>query len=157
MNTLNFDKKGCLKPYSIIKTDLTTFRETFVFNEHRLALFDNYESFNVELQNLTSCPLIQWIGGSFVTLKESPKDIDTVTFIPFDIFDKNRKELRKFEERCKKNKMDSFFERIYPKNHKQYQDYISNTIYWQRLYCKYPVQNQAVRWLSKGFLEIIFN
>jgi hypothetical protein len=108
MNTPNFDEKGCLKPYSIIKTDLTTFRETFVFNEHRLALFDNYESFNVELQNLISCPSIQWIGGSFVTLKESPKDIDTVTFLPFDIFDKNRKELRKFEERCKKNKMDSF-------------------------------------------------
>jgi hypothetical protein len=30
------------------------------------------------------------------------------------------------------------------------------SIYWHRLYCKYPVQKQAVRWLPKGFLEINF-
>ena len=88
MNTLNFDEKGYLKPYGIIKTDLVTLQETFVFNEHRHALFQNYEHFNAELQDLTSCPLIQWVGGSFVTLKEMPKDIDTMTFIPCDIFDK---------------------------------------------------------------------
>lgn len=156
MNTLNFDEKGCLKPYSIIKTDLTTFRETFVFNEHRLALFDNYESFNVELQNLTSCPLIQWIGGSFVTLKESPKDIDTVTFIPFDIYNAKEKQMEKLRTFYRNNGIDCFFEYFYPNSHRKYQDYISNRIYWQRLYCKYPVQNQAVRWLPKGFLEINF-
>ena len=156
MNTLNFDEKGCLIPYSIIKTDLGTLKKTFVFNEHRETLFNAYEDFNAELQNLTSCPLIQWMGGSFITLKELPKDIDTVTFIPFDIFDKYKNKLRELETKHRGNQMDCFFERLYSKKHSNYQDYISNTIYWHRLYSKFPVQKQAVRWLPKGFIDINF-
>jgi hypothetical protein len=151
---LSFDEKGCLKPYGVIKSDLITLKEMFVFNEQREALFGAYEDFRAELQTLTECPLIQWMGGSFVTLKELPKDIDVVTFIPFSIFDSKEIELEKLRTRHRNNKIDCFFEYIYPNSHKNYQNYISNHIYWHRLYSKYPVQKQAVRWLPKGFIEI---
>jgi hypothetical protein len=154
ISPLIFDEKGCLKPYGIIKTDLETLKETFVFNEHRQSLFSIYQDFNAEFQAITECPLIQWMGGSFVTLKEFPKDIDTVTFIPFEIFNKKENELEKFRMRYRSNRIDCFFEYIYPNSHKSYQNYISNHIYWNRLYSKYPVQRQAVRWLPKGFIEI---
>jgi hypothetical protein len=153
-NPLSFDEKGCLKPYGIIKTDLVILKETFVFNEQRQSLFNIYQNFNAELQAITECPLIQWMGGSFITLKELPKDIDTVTFIPFDVFDKCKNQLKKLEKTHRKNKMDCFFERFYPKDNVKHQDYISGTIYWHRLYSKYPVERQAVRWLQKGFLDI---
>jgi hypothetical protein len=153
-NPLSFDEKGCLKPYGIIKTDLITLKETFVFNEQRQSLFSIYQDFNAELQAITECPLIQWMGGSFVTLKEYPKDIDTVTFIPFDVFEAKERRLEKLRASNRNIGIDCFFEYIYPNSHKNYQSYISNHIYWHRLYSKYPVQKQAVRWLPKGFIEI---
>lgn len=37
-----FDENGYLTPYDIIITDIETFKQTFVFNERREEIFQNY-------------------------------------------------------------------------------------------------------------------
>ena len=47
-------------------------------SQRRQDIFDYYKTHINEIKN-TGCLLNHWIDGSFVTLKENPNDIDTLT------------------------------------------------------------------------------
>ena len=90
---LQFDEKGHLYPYKISELTLDGFQHFFVINiadeVHRGQLFGNYLRFLKDLKLSLKAPFYQWIGGSFVTDKEFPEDIDLVTFIDYNEFLKN--------------------------------------------------------------------
>jgi hypothetical protein len=85
---LQFDEKGHLIPYDIIELTLAEFEVFFVEGledrAHRRGLFDNYLRYLEALKAVVEAPFYQWVDGSFVTLKSSPKDIDVLTFIEYE-------------------------------------------------------------------------
>lgn len=74
-----YNQDGCL-PHGIHKLSLEEIEEEFVKgkSQRRQDIFENYRSHLKEIKD-TNCCLNHWIDGSFVTLKENPNDIDTLT------------------------------------------------------------------------------
>jgi len=85
---MTFDKKGNLYPYQKTMLTLSNFQDVFVreFSESktRLPLFLNLCQYRNDLFGELNCFFPQWIGGSFVTQKQHPSDIDIANLIPFD-------------------------------------------------------------------------
>jgi hypothetical protein len=76
---LKFNNGGCL-PQGICELTLDEFEKEFVFDksQRRREIFDQYKIHLNDIEE-TGCCLNHWIDGSFVTLKENPGDIDTLT------------------------------------------------------------------------------
>lgn len=125
MEILNFDEKGLLNPYEIIQSDLQIVKQTFVENidtsRTRKPLFQNYLQYLNAIKNVIPNNFHQWIDGSFVTQKQNPNDIDIVTFINYQDFEKNIKDfdaLRRLRFDNKKG-IDGYFVPVFPENHRK--------------------------------------
>ena len=88
-----------------------------------------------------------------MTEKENPNDIDIVTFLDYEVFEKRGDNvLDKFWSFSLEDKgIDSYLVKDYPKNHILYKDTIEAKRIWSELYSRI---NQ--RKPSKGFLKISF-
>lgn len=154
---IEFDENGFLKPYDIIETDLATIEKTFVeampLSSTRKAIFESYLSYNEELRKIIPTGFIQWIDGSFITKKVNPNDIDIVTFVDFDVYNANEKqidELRRTRQTTNRI-IDGYFVKVYPENHKNRNWYDIDRMQWVFTFNR--VKNSK---LSKGFLQINF-
>lgn len=76
---LKYDNVGCLLP-GIYDLSLDEIEHEFVVgkSKRRHDIFEKYKYHLNEIKD-TNCCLNHWIDGSFVTLKENPDDIDTLT------------------------------------------------------------------------------
>lgn len=74
-----FDKEGNL-PFGMYNMTLNEVEEIFSRNKslQRKKIMEEYKKHLKELKR-TCCFLDHWIGGSFITAKEEPNDIDTLT------------------------------------------------------------------------------
>jgi len=120
-----FDEHGHLMPYSIVDLTLSDFEAIFVDNLedkiHRKALFADYLRFVEDISTAFGAPFYQWLAGSFVTKKEFPGDIDTVTFLPYDAVIKNAKQVNYFKTLGRdKYNIDASFSPVCKWNHRFY-------------------------------------
>ncbi len=159
---MNFDSNGNLEPYEKITTDLTTFEKTFVTDfpnsETRKKLFDNYLRYLEDFSKEMTPNFTQWINGSFVTLKENPKDLDFVTFIDSKLYDEKEQLLdSKFISSVTYNDgLDAFIMKNYPNNVAAYQTYtLFHTDLWFHRFTN-SRKNLEKKSFSKGFIEINF-
>ncbi|MCF8244999.1 MAG: hypothetical protein K9J37_11525 [Saprospiraceae bacterium] len=159
---LEFDEKGFLSPYGVISADFGLFEETFVSgvlgSTARKPIFENYQRYNADLRQEILPNFRQWVNGSFVTKKLNPRDIDIVTFIPFEVYEKLKKEIEaKFTMKgAEKNYgVDAYTIKAYPANHKYYEATRSDMAYWQQQFSKTKF-NRAQKRYPKGFIELIF-
>ena len=161
MTELHFDSNGNLTPYSKITTDLATFEKVFVTDFEnsttRKTLFDNYlwylEAFSKEITpNFT-----QWINGSFVTLKENPKDIDFVTFLDVGLYDEKEAIIDQFLSfSLEKKGLDAYVLRIFPQNHILYKEFTTFHLEnWQKRF-SFSKKNSNEQIFPKGFIKIKF-
>ena len=76
---LKFNDEGCL-PQEIYELTLDEVENGFVQenSQRRQEIFEHYKIHLKDIEE-TGCCLNHWIDGSFVTLKENPNDIDTLT------------------------------------------------------------------------------
>ncbi|WP_169704570.1 DUF6932 family protein [Runella slithyformis] len=124
---MTFDNLGNLFPYEIIKTDLTTFEQLFVANfplsETRRMIFENYRQMIDDFKSQIGDSFYQWIGGSFVSTKNNPHDIDVVTFLDHQIYDIQSQALRRISgyQLYKEKQLDSCIVKLYPVEHVQYE------------------------------------
>lgn len=84
---IQFDINGNLTPPKIFLITLSLLREHFVFTlggERREELFRNYTRYTSDLTGILFSGFNQWIGGSFISIKSEPNDIDIVNLINFD-------------------------------------------------------------------------
>jgi hypothetical protein len=154
---IEFDENGFLKPYSLIETDLATIEKLFVegmpLSSTRKAIFESYLSYIKELRMIIPTGFIQWIDGSFTTKKVNPNDIDVVTFVDFEVYNANEKqidELRRTRQTTNRI-IDGYFVKVYPENHKNRNWFDNDSMQW--LFTFNQVKNSK---LSKGFLKINF-
>ncbi len=75
----NFNEEGCL-PKGIYLMNLEKFEDNFSKNKSkkRKIIMEHYKSYLNKLLKY-DCVINHWIDGSFVTSKEEPNDIDTLT------------------------------------------------------------------------------
>jgi len=101
-------------------------------SEHRNKLFQDYLNYTKELCKIVSNQHFQWINGSFVTQKNTPRDIDLVSFIDYQLIDKYKQELKKFVYPLSKDvyNMDAYIVKLYPDNDKNSVFSKSDTLYW---------------------------
>jgi hypothetical protein len=124
-------------------------------------LFQNYLSYIHDFKNQISENFYQWIDGSFVTSKLNPNDIDIVTFVSAENYEKNSSKLVDFHGiRIKKEQeLDCYFVKEYPVEHKNYElithlDYV----YWLDFFSKAkPKPNARTgKKYAKGIIQINF-
>lgn len=140
---LNFDNDGNLMPYKKSVLDIESFYSMFVkdFNDSstRSMIFKNYISYIEDLYSLTEIgTFVQYVGGSFVTNKLNPSDIDIVNLINVKLLYKIGKEKREilFNKFLSKHnigdmrtegkskelyEVDAFLIPVFPKNDKRFE------------------------------------
>jgi hypothetical protein len=159
---ITFDNKGYLIPNSKIECSFSEFKFHFVdsiTSKTRLEIFNNFVDYANELKELLGVEqLCQWINGSFVTRVSNPQDIDFVTFVNFDLFEKYEFKLKSFvsNRNWRAIGIDAYIVQVYPVEHGLYSFYESDRSYWidkfdsTRRNCRTGIKS------PKGFLEINF-
>jgi hypothetical protein len=157
---LHFDNRGYLTPYKVIPSTVKEMREYFVENirsETRKEIFEKYLRYSDDLKDvLGGIPLKQWVNGSFVTMKRSPKDIDLVTFIDHYAVNKIGNKIDNFRSigSRKTYGVDAYVMEIYPNESSFHRLMKYDLLEWENLF----INNRPVDGLyaKKGFLEIIY-
>ena len=162
LNTLSFDKRGYLRPYSPITVDLDTFKANFVTafpsSSTRKQLFNNYLRYLYRFQDEVFPIFEQWINSSFVTQKENPEDIDLVTFLDYEVYEKRGDQiLDKFWSFSLENeKLDAYIVKVFPENHQDFFKFKKVEQYWLDIYTHtHPKKTNPI--CSKGFLHLKFS
>ena len=126
---LSFDENGYLIPYEAIETNLETLKKYFVDafpnSNTRKMIFENYEKFIADFQYEIFPHFEQWLGGSFVSLKENPNDIDVSTFVQHEVLDLRGNKIEKFWSYSLEDKLiDSYIVREFSEEEKEYDTYL---------------------------------
>jgi hypothetical protein len=161
---INFDARGNIKPHQKIEVSLETFRKNFVDDfaydyQRRMEIFQNYKNFLPEFKQEITEDFIQWIGGSFVTKKKAPRDIDFVTLIDYKSYEKYEaiieSKYRRQPARSIFGLVDAYVVKIYPLDHSRCWVSEYDLVYWRRLFSE-TKKNRAKKKFAKGFIEIKF-
>jgi predicted small secreted protein len=158
---LNFTNRGLLSPHREIQSNVTEINSIFVHNigsTERLVLFDAYLTYSNALKHLLEVDKMkQWLNGSFVTTKPSPKDIDLVTFIDYDLVENLGLDLEKFKYPSSEIvfNVDAYIVKVYPETHTNYTFYKGDIAYWYESFTR-TKRNRIGKKYPKGFVEIYF-
>lgn len=131
-----FDEYGNLAPYEVQGMELVEFEAFFVgafgLSDTRRRLFGNYLRYVEELRNIVGTGFVQWIDGSFVANKLNPRDIDFVTFLDGQRYQRYAKDLMRLRQYRLNKEMgtDGYFVAVHPEGHEQYQDYVMDRAEW---------------------------
>ena len=159
MQNTTFTDEGFIFPNEKINVDLVTLKTIFVDSfpnsTTRKTLYDNYLRYIDDFSKQITPNFTQWINGSFVTLKENPNDIDFVTFIDVDIYERNEPNIGNFMSfSLEKEGLDAYILQIYPQNHILYEAYsVHNQKKWFERFSNTRKDKQA-KSFKKGFFEI---
>ena len=155
---LQFNENGYLEPYEAIPTDMETAKKVLVWNEARKELWNNFEGFIREVQEVLASPFSVWLNGSFVSKKEVPNDIDAVVFVDYQLYDTHEKTLAKFKALTfrKNQKLDVYFVKHYPENHKFRFVYELDKQEWLFGFSR-TNPNKTKKTYLKGFLALKFS
>ncbi|QRR01184.1 DUF6932 family protein [Dyadobacter sandarakinus] len=151
---MEFDIKGNLMPYEIIYTDLATFKrelvDAFPHSRTRQHIFQNFAGYIEKLTALIGTDFYQWIDGSFVTRKLDPRDIDVVTFVDADVYNKCEQGIQLLRDynRDHQTGLDEYFVKHYPELHRKNVLYQMDIVQWYTQFC---TSRTGAR---KGFIQL---
>ena len=134
---MQFDEHGHLTPYAVLETSLADFEAVFVTNfpdsQTRGRIFGRHVAYVEELQRIVGSGFYQWIGGSFVTRKQNPRDIDFVTFLNADVFKSHEQRIEELRQRryLPNTLTDGYFVNVYPEGHRRRSWYELDRLRWQ--------------------------
>ncbi len=150
-------------PYNRTVLSLEEFEAFFVvdfpLSSKRKEIFANYKSYLEAFQQEISSNFTQWLDGSFITQKVSPKDLDFVTLLDFEIANSKSELLR--SKLLKQGAMDFFgldayLVEVFPENHKNHFITQSDLAYWNNWFSR-TSENRVGKSFPKGFIEISFS
>jgi hypothetical protein len=147
-----------LLPVGIHPCTPETVLELFVLNfpdsQTRRHLFRQWEIYNQRLkQKIGDDILVQWVNGSFVTAKINPGDIDCVTFVPYESYQRAEDSLLEFYTTISlyDNGLDAYLCPVYDLNDNRHPEYRQRCSDWSFLFGQLRDST-----LQKGFLELSF-
>jgi hypothetical protein len=152
-----FDDAGYLTPYVAIPATFDEMRREFVdafpTSTTRHYLFNAYSQYNERLRALMPDGFRQWVNGSFISQKSNPRDIDLVTFVDHQLYDRQERtfdELRKLRLH-RDAPVDGYFVRVFPEEHRLYTHYEIDCVDWLHHFGYTASRPRR----SKGFLELM--
>ena len=158
---IRFNELGHITPSGVHSLTLDEFEQTFASLEnttHRRTLFNSYKLYLSELRKVVTEPFFQLIGGSFVTCKVWPQDIDIVTFVPY-LFEQDgelKQQLRTLFERYEfsqqKSGLHTFFSLIPDAHNPAQAKFEAHYQYWIDTFSSTVENNSG----SKGIIKIQF-
>ncbi|MEN0050059.1 MAG: hypothetical protein AAF806_23550 [Bacteroidota bacterium] len=159
---MDFDRRGFIQPPQRHIFDLNELESEFVTafpnSNTRAILFGGYKEYTEDFKTKIAEEFIQWIGGSFTTKKENPRDIDLVTLVDFEVYEAKKelidKEFR-FKTALERYGVDGYAVPIYPEDHSKYILTKGPLIYWDQQFSK-SRPNRAKKTFKRGYVEIIF-
>jgi len=153
---MDFDASGHLTPYAVLETSLDAFEAVFVagFPQSltRKRIFERYVAYVEEVRRIVGDGFVQWVDGSFVTRKLNPGDIDFVTSLEIDCYERNKVAIDALRNRRREKGVvtDGYFLFVRPEGHPQRYLYESDREEWFRHF----------RWgrdkEPKGFIQLNF-
>jgi len=157
---LSFDENGFLKPYEAIPATMELLVSEFVGSfetDSRRKLFEKLEVYLNDLKSLVNVELIVWVNGSFVTRKSNPRDIDVVTFIPWQQAEQFSEELKRFSKPSVIGNygVDGYLVRVYQPEQKLHILTQSDRVHWLFDFTRTQPDRSGKRY-NKGYLEIKF-
>lgn len=156
-----FDSNGFITPATFIEVELNEFEHIFVnafpASQTRRKIYDTFLAY---LEMLKVCigetPFYQWLNGSFVTQKLNPQDLDIVSFIPTEIYNQTNIKLREQKSMHSFVNIDDYFVELFPSDHRSYQLYLSDRVYWLHLFSYTKRNVRTDKRYEKGFIQINF-
>lgn len=134
--------------------DLRRVLVTPFFGSNRQVIYEEWRSHRAALRTIGSV-LFQWIGGTFVTNKTNPGDIDVVTFVDGVAYDRLPRWKRDVLEELCNGKGDKSYSRVdaalafmYPTGDRRHSMYLEDREYWDG---KWGRSRTSV---VKGYLEV---
>ena len=157
---VKFNVRGHLMPYKKVGLTLSQFERIFV-EEHgseskRAKLFDNFKAFTTDFSEKISQKFTCWINGSFVSQKSSPRDIDFVILLDYQIVEEKKAIIKSNflnADSLKEYNLDAYIVKIYPEEHDNYKYTKSDLSYWNDWFTKGKKNRAGVR-PPKGYVEI---
>lgn len=120
---IQYDLRGYLKPYDKIPIMLEKIEDYFVrpfpSSSTWTLLLEQFMAFADKLNRAIDRPLVIWIDGSFVTLKQNPNDIDLVVFIENEVIKSKYKTIREHffdKKNLKERGLDVYYAGYFKKN-----------------------------------------
>lgn len=159
---MNFDQKGLLKPPEKLTIDRDQLLEVFVkaFGEDstRLGIYENYLEYTTLFSQTITEAFAQWIGGSFTTEKQNPRDLDLVTLCSQeDLLNHQDLLTAKFGNNTWKARgVDAYLLGVRTRDAPDYPLYRSDYVYWIHQFST-TRKDRRGRKHSRGFIELIFN
>ncbi|WP_116109415.1 DUF6932 family protein [Lewinella sp. IMCC34191] len=159
---MNFDQKGLLRPPEKLTIDRDQLLEVFVkaFGEDstRLGIYENYLEYTTLFSQTITEAFAQWIGGSFTTEKQNPRDLDLVTLCSQqDLLNHQDLLTAKFDHNNWKAKgVDAYLVGVRTRDAPDYPLYRSDCVYWIHQFST-TRKDRRGRKHSRGFIELIFN
>lgn len=151
---IHFDSNGNLTPHEGIVVNWSegkaAIESTLGGTSTRKTLLENYVALIEYIQLEITPHFVQFVNGSFTTLKAHPNDIDLVTFIDYQTFDKHSASIQYCKSHFHLLHLDCYFEKVYPPDHEYFIRYRTNQLYWNDLFTKNRKRQK------KGYLKIIF-
>ena len=123
-------------------------------------VFDQHNIHHILIKNgkelsgiITDRDLYKHLSPNIGTKKETPKDIDIVTFLDYNVVETRNQDLldQFWTFSLEKEGIDAYIVKSYPSDHVQYQNYLRLRQIWADRYAQ--DRNQQ----SKGFIKIIFS
>jgi len=144
-----FDEWGYITPPEVHVLTLEEFERTFVIDSGRERLFERLLDLVTDLKGLGATEFYFWVGGSFVTKKRVPRDIDVVCFVDYKVFrqvENQKNRLREYYD----GYLDIFIEEDFPESHSKHPQTVRFLIDWREVF-GYDRNNRR-----KGFIQIQF-
>ncbi|WP_439585576.1 DUF6932 family protein [Dyadobacter bucti] len=152
----HFDSNGNLAPFEKLSFELSAVRDFFVTafpsSSTRQQLFNGLNRYRGDIAREIDGILSQWIGGSFVTQKLDPADIDIANLIQYDI--KSEFEIEKLMPfltiggSAEKYGVDAHLIPVYPLGDERYENTLLRLKYFNEWFGHDRNGN------PKGFIEI---
>lgn len=159
---MKFDSRGYLQPPKrhefMIKELESLFVTDFPTSKTRQILFDRYLKYTNDFRDVITENIVQWIGGSFTTKKENPRDIDLVTILDYQNFEEHKELIDskfRFKNGLDKYGVDGYSIPKYPMEDSRYPITEGALVYWDRQFSA-SRPNRAKKVFSRGYVEIIF-
>ena len=136
MPLIEFDVHGHLKPYTVVPLTIDDLEQEFVTAfvgpERRELLFNTFLTHLNSFRATVNEDFWVWVGGSFVTRKTNPSDIDFVIFLDVDCYNRHEEQANFFRQhRYSSDKlMDGYFVQVYPEDHRRRNWYQSDRLRW---------------------------
>ena len=135
---ITFDIYGNPQPQGVANLSYNEFKDIFVIDfdksQTRLTISKKYEKYLIDFKSEITNNFKHWIGGSFITTKMNPNDIDIVSIFQYtDEINQKTQALLKFlnyGNSLENYMVDGYFVPIYPTNDPRYSLTIDALAYW---------------------------